>query len=134
MKRTELIEKLNEIRSLEKNWDSYGGKSFPYRLVEKCCFLVDSLEEDKYLPSFVCPISGGEYIQFEWSCQGRELEIEISETTVNYLKVSHNLSFSIVGALSIGEDEDEGSFPFLKNEIINIDSIKDLIKWVLWEK
>ena len=69
------IEKLNELLSLEEDWDSYGGK----RIREDCVIaairlLMDCMGDSSIMPLIVPGPKGT--IQLEWHLNDIELEIE----------------------------------------------------------
>jgi hypothetical protein len=81
---------LNRIADLPENWDSYGSPSVAVELLSNAKDFLDSLSAENIHPPFVTPVSGGG-IQFEWSNQGRDLEVEFVEPYIfGYLKVIKN--------------------------------------------
>lgn len=80
----ERIREVNDYRSLPKNWDTYGGLpacDAPAR------FASSLLEEVRWLPEilapYVCPISTGAYIQ--WQFGDAKLYFEIDEASVLFV-------------------------------------------------
>jgi hypothetical protein len=72
-----MSKKLEELRKLESNWDSYGGKPITELALEKTDLLLKALLGIQAVEPFVCPCSNGG-IQLEWHRNGYTLEIEIS--------------------------------------------------------
>lgn len=70
------VGKLQELAQLPDNWDSYGGLS-PTKdaLMGAIQLSMDLFDERTPIPD-VFPVPNGN-IQFEWSCLGLDIEIEI---------------------------------------------------------
>jgi len=78
---------LNRVANLPENWDSYGSPSVAVELLSNAEDFLDALNAEDIHPPFVAPVSGGG-IQFEWSNQDRDLEVEFVEPYIfGYLKV-----------------------------------------------
>ena len=78
---------LNRLANLPENWDSYGSPSLAVELLSNAEDFLDALNAEDIHPPFVAPVSGGG-IQFEWSNQDRDLEVEFVEPYIfGYLKV-----------------------------------------------
>ena len=71
------VKKLNELRSFENDWDSYGAPPIKDMFVKMAIeVMLFAMEEKTPEPSIVPIIKGG--IQIEWHTKGIDLEIEIS--------------------------------------------------------
>jgi hypothetical protein len=78
---------LNRLATLPENWDSYGSLSIAVELLSNAEDFLDALNAEDIHPPFIAPVSGGG-IQFEWSNQGRDLEVEFVKPYIfGYLKV-----------------------------------------------
>jgi hypothetical protein len=78
---------LNQLATLPENWDSYGSPSVRTEILNNAEHFLNNLDVEKIPPPFVAPVSGGG-IQFEWSNQDRDLEVEFVEPHIfGYLKV-----------------------------------------------
>lgn len=72
----ETVRKLNELASLEDDWDSYGGLSpTANALMGTVQLSLDLFETNTPFPD-VFPVPNGN-IQLEWSCFQLDIEIEI---------------------------------------------------------
>ena len=70
------LKKLIELVSLGNNWDSYGAKKPSAEASLGALNLAMELfEEDTPMPE-IFPVANGN-VQFEWSCFGLDLEIEV---------------------------------------------------------
>lgn len=77
------IERLNEIRTLEKDWNGYGAEPIPENIINQCEKIVKLL--DVQLELFP---TGRETIQFEYEFKDQTyLEFEIFEDKVGILLV-----------------------------------------------
>ncbi len=73
------LEKLEAFRELPDNWDGYGGKRLDHRVYLNARKFLARVGNWILPEPDVFPGSGGG-IQFEWSFNQRELEIEFSES------------------------------------------------------
>ena len=64
-----------DLRTLKKNWNSYGGKP----ITEEALVGMNKLLELLDTPGWVVPLSGGG-LQIEWHANGLDIEIGISPT------------------------------------------------------
>ena len=69
--------KLEELRELGPNWDSYGGKRITGSAISQAGILLALLKAIGVDDPFIVPMSNGG-IAFEWHQEGQDLEIEIS--------------------------------------------------------
>ncbi len=86
MNRKLLFLTIDKIEKLETNWDSYNSSSISNIVCDNARWCVSILPDDLISPH-ICPCSGGESIQLEWYLNGKELELEIREDNISYLKV-----------------------------------------------
>jgi hypothetical protein len=84
------LERLEEISSLGRDWDSYNSES-PSRLAISTArsFIVALNRRNKAAPFFIGPIPDGG-IQMEWQGTGGDLEVEIMPAgdSLNYLRIT----------------------------------------------
>ena len=70
------LETLSRLARLQPNWDSYGSRPLQERAIEAAFYLL-KLSAAAGLPSpHIGPVSGGG-LQFDWSTQGKDLELEV---------------------------------------------------------
>lgn len=97
--RTGLVEKISRYRLLPHNWNSYGSPPPSLATIQKAIWFVSSLLDEKQPRPRVNPVSGGG-IQFEWSFDEREVEIEfMPDGAVQYLKADNRQSEECEGPL-----------------------------------
>jgi hypothetical protein len=85
----EALRRLEEISSLQKDWDSYGAEAPAKAAIFAGRRFIASLDRlQKAAPFFVAPIPDGG-IQMEWQGQDVALEVEINPAgdSFNYLKI-----------------------------------------------
>ena len=71
---------LDDLRKLQPNWDSYGGKQIDPAAIDGAARLLNRLE---YPASWhVVPCSDGS-VQLEWHRDGLDIEIHISRAGSN---------------------------------------------------
>ena len=81
---------LKEIKVMPDNWDGYGSPVLAAEIYDSALAVIEEMEYFTIPPFQVVPVSGGG-VQFEWSYQGKQLEIEFSEAgKIGYLKVFAN--------------------------------------------
>ncbi len=80
------MRRIFELRSLPRDWDSYGSPPPGDVAVASAVQLVSRISLDSFLAPRVLPVSGGG-VQLEWSFGPREVEIEIDDDgSVEYLR------------------------------------------------
>lgn len=80
-------EKLQELKDLPENWDSYGSCPIHSDVIEMSASLLADLAKIKIPNPLILPVSGGG-VQLEWRKHNAELEIEVlPNKTVEYLVV-----------------------------------------------
>ncbi len=90
MTKKELKNKVEELRELEENWDSYGGYPITEISIEKAHYIIDLIPVSSLsLNICVVPISNGS-INLEWIYKDKELELETDGKQIIYLKCSNN--------------------------------------------
>jgi len=116
------FDKIEGIAELEENWDGYQSSSFSPVLIDNVKWI---LQESPNLLSdfFICPCSGGQSIQFELQCDKKELEIEVFEDKIVYLKVYDSDDVR-------DETIDEGEFEFKRDEE-TLKKIHNLVYWLI---
>jgi hypothetical protein len=73
-------EPLADLLNLPPNWDSYGARAVqPTNVVAGLQLLLTIMRDDTPVPFAAPTCRGG--VQFEWSTQGIDLEIEIASTS-----------------------------------------------------
>ncbi|HEV3256440.1 MAG TPA: hypothetical protein VG013_06115 [Gemmataceae bacterium] len=72
----EAIKKLDALDKLPPGWDSYGGKALRADVRDFAVKVLGWLETDD-LPVPAVVLGSGGTVQFEWSNQGREVELEV---------------------------------------------------------
>ena len=70
------VERLDEFRSLEPGWDSYGANSITEKAIEAAEQII---RRNPLLLLHVCPLCTGG-IQLEWHKRWRDIELEIEPT------------------------------------------------------
>lgn len=105
------LKQLEEISSLEENWDSYGAPVVAPRRISQAYEVIQSVMHDRAPPPQLVPTSVGS-IQIEWHACGVDLEI---------LLVSD-------ADLEISFEDLRGEIPSFEG-VLNID-ISDLVKYV----
>jgi hypothetical protein len=114
-----VVEKLNIFRNLPDNWDGYGGQRLNSRAdsnIQRFLRFLDDMapEHQVLLPEpDIIPGSGGG-VQFEWSFNHRELEIEFSES-------------GQIGSLKIDADNSMEESSFNIEELRKVDG---LLNWL----
>ncbi len=69
-------EALCELLTLAPNWDSYGAKAIRVESVMAAIDLLRAIMHDASPAPAVVPTPRG-FVQLEWHCGGRDLEIEV---------------------------------------------------------
>lgn len=83
-KQIQVIYKVTRLRSLEEDWDSYGGQPLSDETINKSIWLIMGVPMENLPLPHVIPTAGGG-IQFEWGGI-RELEIEVTKNgEIEYL-------------------------------------------------
>lgn len=115
------INRVELIRGLEDNWDSYGSIPFKDAICDNTISIIELLwgESHHRFIIGICPCSGGESIQIELQNRDKFLEIEVFKNKVLYLKAIEKEVDS--------EEYEEGEFELGKNDKNNI---SDLINWL----
>lgn len=89
---TATVNKIESLSALENNWDSYNALAPSKKaLIGSCHLAYELLNENTPLPE-VFPVPNSN-IQFEWSCHGLDIEIEIvsmSKCHVSYENIQTN--------------------------------------------
>ena len=81
-----ILECLDDLSSLPKNWDSYGAPRLNRRIIDATRRMVRQFSEDVHVCPVVVPMSTGT-VQLEWDVDSRSLEIELeSSGRIHYLK------------------------------------------------
>ena len=77
--------KLQQLKSLPPNWDSYGSCPIQPEVIEMASSLLTGLAKLDMPEPHIVPVPGGG-IQFEWENSERGLEIEIlPDKSIEYL-------------------------------------------------
>lgn len=107
-------EKLNALARLPANWDSHDGLPLQPAIFDAALAVLGWLERQELpVPGVVLGSAGT--VQFEWQCDGRELQIEIlTPAAIGWLKIS------VDGSME--ERRDEPSSP---------EQVRRLIEWLL---
>ncbi len=83
MRKEQNLRRLDEISTLQDNWDGYGAKAFSETLIQVCKNIVSALE----FQPLIFP-TGRRSVQFQYELDDRSyLEFEIFETSVACLQV-----------------------------------------------
>jgi hypothetical protein len=87
------FKRLDELGSLENNWDSSGSEPPAVEAIIKARNLIDSVYRTLWatagqnvIPFAIAPLSGGG-IQIEWRSRRGAIEVEIGPTTLGYLLI-----------------------------------------------
>lgn len=88
------LRRLDEISSLESNWDSYGSVPAAVEAITKARNLIANVYRTLWptagqnvIPFAIAPLSGGG-IQIEWRSRRGAIEVEIGPTTFGHLMVN----------------------------------------------
>lgn len=80
----EVLDKLSELSEIQENWDSYAARSPSKKaLLGSAQIAFQILQENTPTPE-VFPVPNGN-IQFEWSCLGLDIEIEVESPRKCYV-------------------------------------------------
>lgn len=116
----ELSIEVDRLLGLPDDWDSYGA-SPPHPIAgERIKELLEYLESEDLLfkKILIGPLPNGGF-QIEWSCNHKDLEIEIPS--------SYDFPFL---TLCI-ERSNIYDYQYIEGEIWNLTELADLVKWVL---
>lgn len=81
-----ILECLDDLAALPKNWDSYGAPRLNRRIIAATRRMVKQFPSDLHKSPAVVPMSTGT-IQLEWDIGSRALELELeSSGRIHYLK------------------------------------------------
>jgi hypothetical protein len=89
--------KLNLLKKLEYNWDGYKSLSFSDKILNNCYKIVELINNNisafflKNLNNNIIPVSSGMSVQLEWIINNKEVEIEIFEDKIEFLKYEHKI-------------------------------------------
>jgi len=83
----EVKSKLNHLKQLEDNWDSYGAKAINSHVCDNAYNILNKIARfDTPTPSVV-PCAK-DTIQFEWHLNGIDLEVEVSLDAIDVLYIN----------------------------------------------
>ena len=118
---TQSLDRLNEIMSLQANWNSYGAEKISEAAVGVASDLIHTVQErffskygERIIPSEIVPLDDGG-VQIAWQSPGSEIEIEIGP--------SNEFGFLVVEEKADGRnffEEDDVTFGCLIDNIEKI--------------
>ncbi|HLQ47074.1 MAG TPA: hypothetical protein VK137_20190, partial [Planctomycetaceae bacterium] len=84
------LEQLNAVKTLPRNWDSYGSPPLSDVAYQQACQLIAAVAVDQLPAPHAGPESGGA-VQIDWQLGGRALEVHfLADGTATALQVEHD--------------------------------------------
>lgn len=77
-----LNNKLQELASLQPNWDTYGALPIDQLAIDYAATMLQLLQQQNILPPSIVPMCDGG-LQLEWHVRGWDVEWEIHQDGVN---------------------------------------------------
>lgn len=74
---------LDELKTLEENWDSYGGQPIDRELIPKAMELLRAIRSSGVSKPFVAPVPNGG-INIEWNTPEKFLGVKIRKDEIRY--------------------------------------------------
>ena len=75
--RLELINKIDSFKKFKDNWNGYGAKPIPFKVIDKAYVLANELTPIPEVFPTAC-----DSVQFEWETEDMYVELEVFENEI----------------------------------------------------